>query len=127
MDAELKYEELFNENDVLSISRDDFNLIMEGNNRFLNIVDNKDENNVCADIYNSLKGMRFEYFYNDNAIVYIKAKNTLTLEMQAKIIDEIRKNFYVELNIIYGVSLSDEIKSNMIIYILSSKSDKSVA
>jgi len=127
MDDELKYEELFNENDVLSISREDFNFIMEGNNRFLNIVDNKDENNVCDDIYNSLKGMRFEYFYNDNAIVYIKAKNTLTLEMQAKIIDEIRKNFYGDLNIIYGVSLSDEIKSNMIIYILASKSDKSVA
>ena len=30
MDDELKYEELFNENDVLSISREDFNLIMEG-------------------------------------------------------------------------------------------------
>lgn len=30
MDDELKYEELFNENDVLSISREDFNLNMKG-------------------------------------------------------------------------------------------------
>ena len=127
MYKEVEYEDIFSEDSVLSISKEDFNLIKIGKNPFISVVILDDIDNASKCIKESFKNLKEGMDCNDNAIIYIKAKENLTLIDQAKIIEEIRNNFKVELNVIYGVAINDKFKDNITIYIISSKNELCVA
>ena len=129
----IKYEDLFNEEDgLLSISRDDFRYVMSGKDIFYKIININKRKDAVDEIKKSFE--RETLHKNSTiAIVYVESKDNLTLIEQARMIEAIRELYedddeekFIDLNVIYGCAINEDLNSEVKITYLSSTIDEIV-
>ena len=112
---EFNYDAYFNTNDVISISKEDVDYILSGDNPVVKETKGKDVDEVKKLMANGnvYKGL-------DQAILYIKSNQHLTLYDQSQILECLRDLAGNELNIIYGVGI-DEAMEGISVLVVASK------
>lgn len=123
----IKYEDLFNVEGLLTIGKEDFELITSGKDIFLKIINIGNGEEATSKIKKSFEKETL-YKKSNQAIIYIESKDSLTLVEQANIIEAIRDLYNVEdnnneLSIIYGCAINDKLTCNIKIIYLSSRND----
>ena len=123
----IKYEDLFNVEGLLTIGKEDFELITSGKDIFLKIINIGNGENAVNEIKKSFEKETL-YKESNQAIIYIESKDSLTLVEQANIIEAIRDLYNVEdnnneLSIIYGCAINNKLTCNIKIIYLSSRND----
>jgi len=123
----IKYEDLFNVEGLLTIGKEDFELITSGKDIFLKIINIGNGEDATSKIKKSFEKETL-YKKSNQAIIYIESKDSLTLVEQANIIEAIRDLYNIEdnnneLSIIYGCAINDKLTCNIKITYLSSRND----
>lgn len=112
------YDDYFNKNDIIAISKEDVDLILKGDNPAFKEISAKDMTEIkekfSSEDFDDFKGL-------DQTIIYIKSNEKLSLYDQSEIIGEVRKVFEKEINVLYGVGLDDSMKGIKVLLIASKK------
>ena len=100
---EFKYEDYFNSNDMLSVSKEDVDLILRG----IDPIQKYYKGNSVEEINKLMENDKKSFSGINQAILYIKSNSAITLFDQSKVIETLRNVVGADINIIYGVGLDD--------------------